>query len=139
MPCPTPADDGIGEREAPALTALNETLRDDYVADCQKGVDRWNRTLAEVGEELALPTSASTATSARSPAGGEPDGRLVDEDDGVGGTRPTWLPTADDRAFVESLMVGVTEPGQDGRLGGAALDGDPRQTRRLRVRDDLIG
>ena len=25
---------------------------------------------------------------------------------------PTWLPTADDRAFVESLMVGVTEPGK---------------------------
>ncbi len=43
------------EREAPALAALNETLRDDYVADCQKGVDRWNRTLAEVGLELRLP------------------------------------------------------------------------------------
>ena len=26
--------------------------------------------------------------------------------------RPTWLPTDDDRAFVESLMVGVNEPGQ---------------------------
>ena len=35
---------------SPALAALNETLRDDYVADCQKGVDRWNRTLAEVGQ-----------------------------------------------------------------------------------------
>ena len=41
--------------EASSLSALNETLRDDYVADCQKGVDRWNRTLAEVGASLELP------------------------------------------------------------------------------------
>ena len=47
---PHATDDGIGEREAPALTALNETLRDDYVADCRKGVERWNRTLADVGQ-----------------------------------------------------------------------------------------
>jgi benzoyl-CoA 2,3-dioxygenase component B len=33
----------ILERQAPALSALNATLRDDYVADCQKGLDRWNR------------------------------------------------------------------------------------------------
>src|SRR5437764_6130069 len=52
---PTLVDGTVGEREAPALAALNQTLRDDYVADCQKGVDRWNRTLAEVGHELRLP------------------------------------------------------------------------------------
>src|SRR4051794_38646207 len=32
----------ITTREAPALNALNETLRDDYIVDCQKGIDRWN-------------------------------------------------------------------------------------------------
>src|SRR5207245_1036275 len=49
-------DDGrITERTAPSLSALNATLRDDYVDDCQKGVDRWNRTLAGVGAELRLP------------------------------------------------------------------------------------
>ena len=52
---PHATDEGIGEREAPALTALNETLRADFVADCRKGVDRWNRTLAEVDERLELP------------------------------------------------------------------------------------
>ena len=39
----------------PALSALNTTLQDDYIADCAKGVERWNRTLAEVGVELRLP------------------------------------------------------------------------------------
>ena len=67
-PCRTSSTATIGDREAPSLAALNETLRDDYIADCQKGVDRWNRTLAEVGLELhAARTSASTGPSASSP------------------------------------------------------------------------
>ena len=67
---PVATDDGIGEREAPQLSALNETLREDFVADSRKGMDRWNRILEDVGAELTLPTSASTAPWARSPAGG---------------------------------------------------------------------
>ena len=35
------------------LTALNETLREDYSDDCQGGLDRWNRTLADVGRRAA--------------------------------------------------------------------------------------
>ena len=49
---PTVADGAITTRTAPALAALNETLREDYLADCHKGVERWNRALAEVGMEL---------------------------------------------------------------------------------------
>ena len=97
---------------APALAALNETLRDDYVADCQKGVDRWNRTLAEVGPRAArCPTSASTARVGDFRATTSP--RTVGSSTTPSG-RPAspWLPTDDDRAHVESLMVGVTEPGK---------------------------
>ena len=47
----------IREAEVNALTAINECLRDDYVADCAKGLGRWNRTIAEAGIDfrLALP------------------------------------------------------------------------------------
>ena len=38
---------GSMSREEPALTALNERLRDDYIADCQRGVDRWNKVIAQ--------------------------------------------------------------------------------------------
>jgi len=44
---PSVDGDTIASREVPALTALNGTLRSDYVADCQKGVDRWNRVLED--------------------------------------------------------------------------------------------
>ena len=102
----------LGEREAPALAALNETLRDDYVADCRKGLDRWNRTLAAVGCELVLPHPGfHRAVGEFAPHRVSPDGRLLTEDEWSAGL-PDWLPTHDDRAHVESLMVGVHEPGR---------------------------
>src|SRR5215468_10940999 len=43
--------------DEPALTALNMRLRDDYTADCQKGVDRWNKIIEATGVKfhLSLP------------------------------------------------------------------------------------
>jgi benzoyl-CoA 2,3-dioxygenase component B len=109
VPCVT--DGLIGERRADALAALNETLRDDYVADCQKGVDRWNRSLAEVGRELTLPhVGFNRAVGGFAAHHVTPDGTLVGRDQWNAGVHE-WLPTEADREFVESLMVGVTEPG----------------------------
>src|SRR5271154_6050785 len=33
------------EKDIPLRTAMNEILRDNYVDDCQRAVDKWNRTL----------------------------------------------------------------------------------------------
>ena len=55
--------------DEPALTAINMRLRDDYVADCAKGVERWNKVIEKTGVELPAArcrTSPSTATSASS-------------------------------------------------------------------------
>jgi benzoyl-CoA 2,3-dioxygenase component B len=109
---PCVVDGRVGERAAPALAALNETLRDDYVADCRKGLDRWNRTLAAVGRELVLPHAGfHRAVGEFAPHRVSPDGRLLTEEDWSAGV-PDWLPTEEDRAHVESLMVGVHEPGR---------------------------
>jgi benzoyl-CoA 2,3-dioxygenase component B len=105
-------DGRLGEREARALAALNETLRDDYVADCRKGLDRWNRTLAAVGCELVLPHAGfHRAVGEFATHRVSPDGRLLSEEEWSAGV-PDWLPTDEDRAHVESLMVGVHEPGR---------------------------
>jgi benzoyl-CoA 2,3-dioxygenase component B len=107
---PCVVDGRLGERQAPALAALNETLRDDYVADCRKGLDRWNRTLAAVGRELVLPHPGfHRAVGEFAPHRVSPDGRLLTEEAWSAGV-PDWLPTDEDRAHVESLMVGVHEP-----------------------------
>jgi benzoyl-CoA 2,3-dioxygenase component B len=104
-------DGRIGRRDASALSALNETLRDDYIADCQKGVDRWNRTLADVGMELRLPNVAfnrAVGTFTGHPI--DPAGRVLSRAEWSAGLRD-WLPSPDDQDFVESLMQGVREPG----------------------------
>ncbi len=97
-----------GAREVPALTALNADLRRAYMADCEKGVARWNRALAGTGLELTLPHPGFNrrvgpyAGAELSPAG-----------DPVPGTSPAgWLPTAADREAVAAVMVPVTAPGE---------------------------
>ncbi len=105
-------DGRIDHRDASALSALNETLRDDYIADCQKGVDRWNRTLAGVGMELHLPHVAfNRAVGTFAGRSIDPAGRVLLHDEWSAGVGE-WLPGPDDQAFVESLMRGVGEPGK---------------------------
>jgi benzoyl-CoA 2,3-epoxidase subunit B len=111
---PVPAVEGgaVAEREVPALSALNETLRDDYVADCAKGVERWNRTLAPVGGRLQLPhVGFNRGVGAFRDQRVSPDGRMVSPEEWDAGV-PSWLPTPDDEAFVRALMVPVNEPGR---------------------------
>ncbi|MDQ1517565.1 MAG: benzoyl-CoA 2,3-epoxidase subunit [Actinomycetota bacterium] len=107
-------DDGgrVGEREVLSLTALNATLRDDYVEDCAKGVERWNRTLADVGCELRLPhIGFHRAVGEFVGAQVAPDGRVVSAEEWES-NRSKWLPTDDDQKYVESLMQPVREPGK---------------------------
>jgi benzoyl-CoA 2,3-dioxygenase component B len=101
-------------REQPALPSLNERLRDDYIADCQRGVDRWNRVIKEhdIAFELGLPHRAfhrkiGTFADVRV----SPEGRLLAEAE-WDATKREWLPTPEDDAYVQSLMQPVTERGK---------------------------
>jgi benzoyl-CoA 2,3-dioxygenase component B len=111
---PEATDEGIGEREVTQLAALNETLRDDYAEDCQKGVDRWNRTLREAGVdvELRLPhigfhRNVGTFRGRHV----SPDGKMISADEWAA-RESDWLPSDADRSHVQSLMQGVMEPGK---------------------------
>jgi benzoyl-CoA 2,3-dioxygenase component B len=109
---PLATDVAIATREVSQLAALNETLRDDYVADCQKGVDRWNRTLAEVGMSLSLPhVGFNRHVGTFRDRHVSPDGRMISEHEWAERV-VDWLPSDSDRRFVESLMVGVYERGK---------------------------
>jgi benzoyl-CoA 2,3-dioxygenase component B len=100
--------------EAPALNALNEKLRDDYIRDAAAGVQRWNRILEKQGLpfRLAVPHKAfNRRIGPLSAARIDPAGNVVaaaEWDARVG----EWLPSAADRAFVASLMGRVVEPGR---------------------------
>jgi len=56
----------IVPKSVPALTALNERLRDDYIEEIADGVARWQRVIDNAGIpfRLNLPHKASIAKSA---------------------------------------------------------------------------
>ena len=106
--------DAIVMGEAPALTAVNERLRDDYAVDCQRGVNKWNRVIRDSGIEfeLKIPHRAfNRKVGAFAAIQCTPEGRIITEaewDRKHGG----WLPSPEDEAYVQSLMAPVTEPGK---------------------------
>jgi benzoyl-CoA 2,3-dioxygenase component B len=113
-PVPDLAADKIIVREAPALTALNERLRDDYIVDCQKGVDRWNKVLEKGGARLRLklPHKAfHRQIGTFEQVHVSPEGRVLTEAEWTR-HHGDWLPSDADHAFVQSLMKPVTEPGK---------------------------
>jgi benzoyl-CoA 2,3-dioxygenase component B len=106
--------DRITTREEAALLSLNERLRDDYVADCNRGLARWNQIIKSHGIdfELRLPHRGfHRAIGAFAEVKVSPDGRVISEAE-WDAKHHEWLPTEDDKAYVASLMRPVTEPGK---------------------------
>jgi benzoyl-CoA 2,3-epoxidase subunit B len=102
------------EKEVPMLNALNEVLRDDYIKDSVAGVERWNRVLEKAGlpNRLTVPHKAFHRNiGALSGVKVSPDGRVISETEWQANVA-RWLPTAQDRAYVASLMGRVVEPGK---------------------------
>jgi benzoyl-CoA 2,3-dioxygenase component B len=108
-------DEGeIGQTEVAALVGLNSDLRKAYIADCQKGVDRWNRILedAELPQRLHLPHSAfNRKVGVYSAIEATPGGERISADDWEL-RKGDWLPTAVDKTHVRSLMQPVHERGK---------------------------
>jgi benzoyl-CoA 2,3-dioxygenase component B len=109
-----PEGGGLLEKDVPLRNAMNEILRDAYVEDNQRGVEMWNKTIAEAGINfrIALPSrrfnrriglyAGLHSTPEGAPVPGEEWERRRDE----------WLPSDSDRAYVASLMKRVHEPGK---------------------------
>jgi benzoyl-CoA 2,3-dioxygenase component B len=109
-----PVDGQLLLREAPALNALNEKLRDDFVKDSVAGVGRWNRIMQKAAIDFQFTVPHKAFHRQIGPLAGlkvMPGGQVVSEGEWNATVREN-LPTAEDRAFVQSLMGRVTEPGK---------------------------
>lgn len=100
--------------DVPLRNAMNEVLRDDFVEDCQRGVDRWNKAIRDAGIsfELRLPSRRfHRAIGAFAGVATDPAGQLVSQDE-WNRRVSEWLPGEADEVYVKSLMQPVHEPGK---------------------------
>jgi benzoyl-CoA 2,3-dioxygenase component B len=109
-----PRDGAVIEEDVPLRNAMNEVLRDAYVEDCQRGVDRWNKHLERAGitVRLHLPSKRfyrHIGLYADMPF--DADGRLLERSE-WDRRQGEWLPTEKDRAYVATLQKAVRDPAQ---------------------------
>ena len=110
-----PRADGTWDTdELQKILLLNLDLREEYIADCQSGIKRWNKILEDAGISfrLRLPHPGfNRQVGINSGHHITPDGTIVDEKTWQDGQKH-WLPTSADLAFVRSLMRPVYERGK---------------------------
>lgn len=100
--------------EVPLRNAMNELLRDAYIEDCQRCLDRWNRVIEETGipYRLRLPDRRFHRHIGVYAAGfRDPSGKPLSQEQWEA-RRDEFLPGEKDRAFVRNLMaphIGVGE------------------------------
>jgi benzoyl-CoA 2,3-dioxygenase component B len=104
----------MSERDVPLRNAMNEVLRDSYIDDNQRGVDRWNRMIAEAGVNytITLPSRRFNRTMGiYSGHAFEPKGNPISREE-FERRKQEWLPSASDREYVNTLMQPVLERGK---------------------------
>ena len=101
-------------RNVPLRNAMNEVLRDEYIADSHSAIRRWNKIIAEEGVDFELTLPHKRFHRHQGEYAGhffDNEGNLVSEEE-YRATVARLLPTKEDRDLVKGLMVQVTEPGK---------------------------
>ncbi len=102
------------EKEIPKRRAMNAILSDAYIEDCERALGRWNDILEEKGikYELELPSRRfHRNVGIYADDHFDPDGNLISEEEWEENMFE-WLPSEEDRDYVNSLMQPVYEPGK---------------------------
>ncbi len=103
----------LATESIPLRNAMNEILRDDYIKDNQKGLNKWNIELQKhhIEHTLYLPHRRFNRTvGLYSDHHFDVQGQLISKDQWEE-NKSQWLPTKEDRAFVKSLMKPETRRG----------------------------
>ncbi len=105
-----PESGKLVHEDIPLRRAMNLVLRDSYVEDCERAVERWNGTLAAAGHSFRITLPSDRFNRQMGLYVGipfAPDGELRE------GYSPAQdLPTEADRAYVRSLMKQEYTPGK---------------------------
>jgi benzoyl-CoA 2,3-dioxygenase component B len=100
--------------QVPALRAINCRLLDDYITDCQSGIDRWNKTIEKYGINFKMVQPHKGFNRKIGEFAGHrisPAGELLSEQQWQQGCGQ-WLPNDSDMQFINSLMKPCHTAGQ---------------------------
>lgn len=109
-----PENGAIVERDVPLRNAVNEVLRDEWIADCERACRKWNKIIADAGLSVTLSLPSRRFRRTMGIYAGmsfDPQGNVVTAEQ-FEARKGEWLPTPEDRAYVKSLMVPCLEPGK---------------------------
>ncbi len=101
----------IETQTIPMRNAMNEITRRAYVTDCEVGLKRWNRLIKKSGYyiELKLPSTRFRRNiGIWAGVDVNPDGKIISKNE-YDNKLGSWLPSENDKEFINSLMVQVTE------------------------------
>tara|TARA_R110002095_G_scaffold28163_3_gene28169 strand:- start:2190 stop:3752 length:1563 start_codon:yes stop_codon:yes gene_type:complete len=107
-------NDQFVTQQVPALSAINARLLDDYIKDCQAGLNRWNKILEKAGVAFVLSQPHPAFNRRVGEFAGlsvSTDGVLLSPDQWQQ-QRDRWLPSDADLDYINGLMTAVTEVGQ---------------------------
>jgi len=94
---------------------MNEAVRDSYIEDCQKGVERWNKILIKEGMDFRFKLPDRRFNREIGVFAGfdfNPEGERIDHEAFLN-ARDGWLPSREDRDYLRNLQSGpVLRPGE---------------------------
>ena len=112
---PTVEDGKLVDMEYALRNCMNEELRDSYSADCHRVLKRWNKAVLEEGItdfKFSLPSTRFFRRQGQYANDHfDIEGNIIDEATWEANVEK-WLPTDEDRVYVQSLMVPVYEQGK---------------------------
>ncbi|MBK6512802.1 MAG: benzoyl-CoA 2,3-epoxidase subunit BoxB [Polyangiaceae bacterium] len=97
---------GMKSEEVPLRNAMNEVLREEYVADSQRGLDKWNRVIEKAGFSFRFKLPHKRFHRASGIYAGltfDPEGRPISREEWEA-KKDEWVPSPADDAYVLSLM-----------------------------------
>ena len=112
---PTVENGRLTIRQVPLRNAMNEVLRDEYIKDSWRAIKKWNKTIADenVDFELTLPSRRFHRRIGEYAASlFDFEGNLLSSAEDFEALRKLHLPSAEEFAYVKSVMVPVVEPGK---------------------------
>ena len=105
---------GFEVEGVPLRNAMNAVTRGAYARDCEIGVGRWNRMLRRAGVEAEIRLPSERFRRNIGVWAGfhfDPEGNPLSAEEWER-RKFEWIPSPDDRAFVNSQMTRVIEPGK---------------------------